>query len=474
MPNAQTITPPLRALVAIASYGSKNIELLKRVVAQWQAMPIRVRIVVLSESPKELGNDVEVLVGLPSDNPWSLPFAHKQLFADHAQDYDIFAYSEDDMEVTFAHVSAFLELTRHLPDDEIAGFLRYEVNAKGSWSYPDVHGHFHWESASARQRGPHTVAEFTNEHAAFYLLTREQLARAIASGGFLREPYEGRYDMLCSAATDPYTSCGLKKVVCISDIEAFSIHHMSNRYVDKWPVSLEELRKQLNAQIQVAHGRLPSVSLLKTESWLVDRRWSKSYYEPVDEELLAMLPRAARSVLSVGCGWGALEQTLQRSGVSVTALPLDAVIGAAAADRGIPIVCGAIDNAMAQLAGRQFDAVVITDLLHLAEDPAELIARCGSLISAEGTLVVRGPNFQALRVLAKRALGKDGHGKLRSFAESGVHSIGPSQIRRQARKCNLKVTEIRWPAHRAQNPLDRKLGRFGAADWILRARRAQA
>ena len=100
-----------------------------------------------------------------------------------------------------------------LGQDEIAGYLRYELCQDGTVSLPDVHGTFYWKPQSVRRRGSYTVAEFTNEHAAFYVLTQAQLKRAIDSGGYLQGPYEGRYDMLCTAATDPYTSCGLRKVV---------------------------------------------------------------------------------------------------------------------------------------------------------------------------------------------------------------------------------------------------------------------
>ena len=182
-------------------------------------MSLEVDVVVLSDAPKEIGVGARVEVGLPSSNPWSLPFAHKPLFAQNVDEYDLFIYSEDDIEVTEGNIDAFLRWTPQLADDEIAGFLRYEVDASGARSLPDVHGRFHWDPESVRRRGAGVFAEFTNEHAAFYILTRQQLKRAIASGGFLRDPGKGKYDMLCSAATDPYTNCGFRKVLCVSEID---------------------------------------------------------------------------------------------------------------------------------------------------------------------------------------------------------------------------------------------------------------
>ena len=71
----------LRLLVAIASYGSKNIDLLRHTLGAYKAMPLDVDIVVISNEAKDLGPGIEVAVGLPSSNPWSLPFAHKPICA---------------------------------------------------------------------------------------------------------------------------------------------------------------------------------------------------------------------------------------------------------------------------------------------------------------------------------------------------------------------------------------------------------
>ena len=275
------------------------------------------------------------------------------------------AYSEDDIEFKEEHVRAFFELTPHLHSDEIAGFLRYEVNSSGRWTFPDVHGNFHWKPESVRRRGENLIAEFTNEHAASYMLTREQLKRVVASGGYLREPYEGRYEMRESAATDPYTGCGFRKVLCVSNIEGFSVHHLSDRYVDQWCVSLETIRSNCVPMKRLSREDCHR-PLLPTETRFTRGQWSKNYYEPADEHLIRQIPVSARTVLSVGCGWGALEGRLQDDGMAVTALPLDAVIGASAAERGVEVVHGPLDVSAEKLKGRRFDCVVISNVLHLA------------------------------------------------------------------------------------------------------------
>src|SRR5271170_302069 len=158
----QRVKHPLRLLVTIASYGDKNVEFLKKVIRRYQSMKMQVDIVVVSEAPKTLDSEVRVVVGLPSKNPWSLPFAHKQIFSENVNRYDLFAYSEDDMDVTETNIEAFLSATAQLAPDEIAGFFRYEIDESGKWFVTEPWGHYHWKPESIRRRGDYTIAEFTN------------------------------------------------------------------------------------------------------------------------------------------------------------------------------------------------------------------------------------------------------------------------------------------------------------------------
>jgi hypothetical protein len=369
------------------------------------------------------------------------------------------------------HIDAFVRVTPELAPDEIAGYLRYEVDKACAWSLPDVHGDYHWRPETVAKRGNVTVAEFSNEHAAFYLLTRAQLQKAIASGGFLREPYEGRYDMLCAAATDPYTSCGFRKVICISEFENFLVHHMSNRYAGEMGVSLEASKRQVETLLAIAEHAHPAASLAKVESWLMRGRWCKDYYEIPDRELLERIPGDAKRVLSVGAGWGATEVALMQRGATVTALPLDSVVGAEAARQGIEVVYGTLDEGFGKLAGRTFDCVVISELLHLLPEPQRLLERCAELVPT-GAIYITGHNFGSLRIRISRALGRQGFDKLGSFEQGGIHVIGPGEIKKNLKKAGLTRVDIRWI-----EPPSRKVGPTGplapltAERWLLTAQR---
>ena len=208
----------MRFLVAIANHGTGNRRYLNQLLFEYREMPIDLSIVVLSNIQKDLGDDVEVQVGVPTPNPRSLPFAHRALFRERIEDYDLFIYSEDDTLVRWQTLKAFLESLEILQDNEIAGFLRTEQAPDGHVYFSTCHSFFRWIPSSVRQRGKYLWAKYSNEHSACFIATKQHIRKAIQSGGFLVEPHEGRYAMLESAATDIYTRCGFERLICIDRI----------------------------------------------------------------------------------------------------------------------------------------------------------------------------------------------------------------------------------------------------------------
>src|SRR5208283_3449425 len=162
----------LRLLVAIASYGEKNLPYLKQVIQSYRDMTFETDLVVISNLPKKLGDDVKVVVGLPSSNPWSLPFAHKPVFAENVERYDLFVYTEDDIKVTENQIRAFMRATAAMEPDEIPGYIRFEVGQNNIKLLTEAHAAFHWKPESVKRRGGYTIAEFKNEQAGFYIVTQ--------------------------------------------------------------------------------------------------------------------------------------------------------------------------------------------------------------------------------------------------------------------------------------------------------------
>jgi 2-polyprenyl-3-methyl-5-hydroxy-6-metoxy-1,4-benzoquinol methylase len=429
----------LRLLVAIASYGTANDKYLSRLIDEYRSMPYSTDTIVLSNVPKDLGPDIQVVVGLPSKDPYSLPFGHKQVFVNRINDYDLFVYSEDDILITENNIEAFLRVSAVLPDNEVAGFFRFEKDKDGRVFYPDVHKCYHWDARSVRPRGGYTFAFYSNEHAGCYALTRHQLQSAIQSGGFLVGPHQGKHHVRETAATDPYTQCGFTKLICISHRRDFLVHHLPNKYVGRLGLDAAHFEYQVHALLRIAANGNTTPPLLDTHPEFKASHFGKNYYEPIRRDLVSLIPASARSVLSIGCGWGATEEHLAQSGKRVVAVPLDPVISACAEAKGVEIVQGDLKMALARLSGKSFDCLLISNVLQLVQDPSEFLASFASLLSDKAIVIAAVPNLLRVPVQWRKLCGVESHRFLGDYARSGVHFTSRGTVRRWLRRAGLRV-----------------------------------
>lgn len=432
----------MKTLVGIANYGTKNDPFLHRVIREYRGMDYRIDLVVFSNASKTLGPGVELVVGLPNPNPLSLPFAHKRFFAERADEYDLFIYSEDDILITQHNIEAFLRATQVLPPHEIAGFLRTEVGPDGRRHFADVHSHFHWDPSSVGRRGEYIFAHFSNEHSACYLLTREQLKRAINSGGYLVQPHEGKHYMLETAATDPYTSCGMRKMICISHLNDFLLPHLPNKYIGRLGVEERELDRQVEALLAIDRGERAPSKLLGVETKVQHQQWSKRYFEPCNNGVLSLVPANARKVLSVGCGQGLTEQCLIERGIRVVGLPLDSVIASCAEAKGINLVMGELHTALDQLNGDRFDCILLLDILHLLPDPEATLASFSRLLTPDGRIVVGLPNFTYLPYIWRWVRRDPEFANISSYKDAGLHVTTRRVVRRWLAECRFDTEKI--------------------------------
>jgi hypothetical protein len=244
----------MRILVAIANYGAYRFGYLDKVIQAYQRMPWAVDLVIHSDRAKRVPPGTRLVVGLPTPDPCSLPFAHKQLFAERQDDYDLFVYSEDDILVERHNLAALLEAEAVLPEDEVTGFFRYERDEAGRVYFVDAHPPFDWVEGSVASRGGYTFATFSNEHSGCYALTRAKLKTALRSGGYLVPPHEDYCDMRASGATDPYTRCGLTRRLCVSHLDRFLVHHLPNTYVGVLGTEAGEFRAGVARLVEGERG----------------------------------------------------------------------------------------------------------------------------------------------------------------------------------------------------------------------------
>lgn len=460
-----------RVLVGIASYGTAQDHFLKRLIEEYRRIPLPVDIVVLTNAPKPV-EGAEVVVGLPSKDPYSLPFAHKELFAARADRYDLFIYSEDDTLITERHIRAFLDAQAKLGEDEIPGFIRSESDPEGRRYIVSVNTMFRWIPGSVVERGGENFATFSNEHSGCFLVTRRQLKKAIASGGFLVPPHAERYQILETAASDLYTQCGLRRLVSLSRIEDFIVPHLANKYYHRMGIPLEELKLQVAALRRISEEGGWTGTLYDPDSGLRGLRCCKNLYERTEEPVLRAVPAAARRVLSLGCGWGENEERLEKRGHTVCAVPVDAVLAASVARRGIRTVVGPLDQAMKQLEGEQFDAVLLADALHLVADPVEWLRAAARRLAPGGRVIVSVPNTTELTGRVRDLLA--GHKR----AGRAAHRVSRARLKQWIRQAGLEIEGMELGVEPTRNQRRRwavaKLGSRFAPHFLAVARRPEA
>ncbi|SEK68905.1 Methyltransferase domain-containing protein [Roseivivax marinus] len=460
---------PASILVAIASYGASNRRYLEQLIETYRGFSQQVSIVVLSNEPKDLGADVEVRVGLPSPDPWSLPFAHKALFAERQDEFDYFIYSENDTLITQANFDAFAEVEETLPDHCIAGFLRHEIGPDGALHYSTVHGSYHWEPATVQVIKGEVFANYSNEHSAAFILSRRKLKHCIASGGFLRDPHVGRYDMLCSAATDPYTGCGLQRLICVSRIEEFSLHHMPDKYVGRIGVPKAEIDLQLAAICRHARAGVPLAELLRPERRVPSTaRYDRCYYSAPLPSAVAAMPATPARILSVGCDQGQTEGNLVERGHAVDAIPLDPVIAASSELRGVTTLPIDADDPLGRIEPGAYGSVLMNFYLPFVADPVAALREAARVIEPGGRVVLSFWNWQSLRETVHRRRERRSfpdRADAGDFARSGIHRTDPATVRRWMQQAGFRLDHITYDVPSGKEWLSRLT--LGAADrWL--------
>ncbi len=422
-----------KILVAITHFGTKNEIYLEKLLGEYRSMKrYEVDIVVLSNIPRTYDVDVEVRVGLPTKDPWSLPFGYKELFSTRSADYDYFIYSEDDTLIKEANIDAFIEETVNLPEDYIAGFMHFEIAPDGVKNYPGMHSHYHWDPESVMRIGDSIYAYHSNEHSACFILTKWQLRKAIDSGGFMLPPRRGKYDMLVTASTEPYSSCGMKKIVCVSRFDEFCLHHLPNVYCGILGSDISIVMNEI--KLLISYGSEPNLilrgPLFKPFPLRDGDGRIKIYYENLRNDVLNCVPPEAHRVLSVGCGCGTTEAELVKRGCEVVGIPLNSIIQTTAERKGITMVSADFELALKEIIGQKFDYIVILDILQHMPDPEKLLRSFRVFLRVGGTMLVSVPNWNYFGTLRKRlsSEGRQGLECRSTRRDKGVHRTTKNQV----------------------------------------------
>ena len=444
----------MNILVTIVNLGTKNDHHLHAVIEAYRAMDNRCDLVVFTDTRKDLGPNIELRVGLPPEGPVFLPFEVRRLMAERAGQYDLYVYTEDDTQLTEHNIRAFIEADALLPPDEVAGFLRYEVQPDGGRWITTIHGYFSWLLDSPRQVGDRVFAEFLNKHSPAYILTAQHLQRAMDSGQFLRRPEPSPYYNEVEAVTvDVYEHCGLRKMICVSHFEDFLIRHLPGKFLGTLGGAEADVRAQADALGEIAAGR-------RVPQRLFDRRltcpracYDRAYYYDRRDDLLDWLEPVDRSILSIGVGSSELEGALAAQGRDVTVVPLDTVMAGIAEHHGCRALPANLDEADGILGDDLFDALVIADTLEYVDDPVTELRRWVKHVRPGGCVVIQATNLHCRewRPSERKMGGRPQRSRPvreSEFATTGIHASNPRRVTGWMKQAGLTVQQRRMPLPR--------------------------
>ncbi len=440
----------MKLLVAIANFGQNHTEYCHRLISEYRKSGSATDIVILSDVEKDYGPDVQVIVGLPSRNPWSLPFGHRKLFCERRNEYDAYIYSEDDILITKTNIDSFLEVTATLPEGRIAGFTRYEKTSSGTRYLNDIHGSHHWDPQSVEVYKNETFAYLTNEHSACSIMTRDQLRRAIESNGFLVAPHCGNYDLLCTAANDIYTQCGFKKLLCISRFEDFLVHHLPDNYARNegryqiFAVTSDEAQLEIDEMIRSRRdgNQLRRLPISAEVRWEFLR---KRYYEKPDDQVLNLVPAECQRILSIGTAMGSTERALHDRGKTVWAVPLNDLMSVPLRKAGIRVTAPIVEESARELSGLTFDLILVSNVLEYYRKPGSLLAIYRRVLERDGKAVIAVANHAYVGFGIRRLLRRSNvfpRRDLTSFEDDGLHYVTLKRAREWTREAGMSVVGL--------------------------------
>lgn len=234
----------MKLLVSLSTYGNKNLHLLNNVVETYKSFKKYESTIQVHCTVPVGRNDIKETV---HTSPRTTAFFHREDFIKEQDNYDLFIFSEYDMNVTEEMIDLYLEYEKILPIDSCLGFIRYEnVPDRLKYLYPshtnnskflidlwmNVAGYNYIRNKYVSINGK---AYFTlsNSFQSFYIFTKEKLKYIIDNSDFeLKNNVLGVESSSASMFKD-WDSSGngiIKKVLPLDRniLQKCLVHHMAD------------------------------------------------------------------------------------------------------------------------------------------------------------------------------------------------------------------------------------------------------
>lgn len=189
------------------------------------------------------------------------------------------------------------------------------------------------------------------------------------------------------------------------------------------------------------------------------------------------MPRDVRAVLSVGCGGGATEAELIRSGAEVTGIEINPSAAAVARRKGVEVLEGDALAVNSALAGKVFDCILYADVLEHIIDPVSVLRAHVPLLRPGGEVIISVPNFRNLCVFwALFVRGHVRYGNAGVFDRTHVRLTTRRLVQEWLSEVGLEATSCSYRGNGRRGvmltlPLFGKLRELTAMQIIITARK---
>lgn len=230
----------MKILVCISNYGNTQINFLKQILSEYNHMDFEIDVILDTTYRLDLSlfENINIQMNLYRRSiKRKLVFKHRENVVNNKDNYDLFLYTENDLLITKQNIIQYLDITKKLPKNYITGFLRYEEKNNEKYLIDVVSEWYTFRQKNILLNGEKYFT-MENLHQGSWILTKDQLEKAIKSKNFFIKPHttnkEGiLYEILESGATDIYTLCSFKhKVFPYEGFEKLLIPHLPNKYIN--------------------------------------------------------------------------------------------------------------------------------------------------------------------------------------------------------------------------------------------------
>lgn len=219
----------MKVLVSIATYGTKNVQYLNRVIDEYKSYKNYTVDITVHGTVNLDRTDVNFVY---HENPKNTVYFHRQEFIDKQDDYDLYIFTEDDMLIKESNVDVYMKYDRQLPLNHCLGFLRFENTPENIKYFIDLWLNVPNYSFIKNYRTEINELDYfstTNVHQACYILTKEKLKYVISN-----MKYAVDSDSLESASSGIFADWVLK-AGAIHKVLPINKNELSNCYIEHLP-----------------------------------------------------------------------------------------------------------------------------------------------------------------------------------------------------------------------------------------------